>query len=55
LWIAVVHGLKGFPEATAAVYQQTVVQICIVHPIRQEPGFVPRRDRKATPPAIKAI
>lgn len=32
--IAVVDGLKGFPEATTSVYPQTVVQICIVHLIR---------------------
>jgi putative transposase len=33
--IAVVDGLKGFPEAINAVFPQTVVQTCIVHLIRQ--------------------
>src|SRR6202789_3425017 len=30
--IAVIDGLKGFPEAINAVFPQTVVQTCIVHP-----------------------
>ena len=29
--IAVVDGLKGFPEAINAVFPQTIVQTCIVH------------------------
>src|SRR5204862_2907855 len=29
--IAVVDGLKGFPEAIGAVFAQTVVQTCIIH------------------------
>jgi putative transposase len=32
--IAVVDGLKGFPEATTSVFPQTTVQTCIVHLIR---------------------
>ena len=32
--IAVVDGLKGFPEAITSVFPQTVVQTCIVHLIR---------------------
>ena len=32
--IAVVDGLKGFPEAITTVYPQTLVQTCIVHLIR---------------------
>ena len=32
--IAVVDGLKGFPEAITAVFPQTQVQTCIVHLIR---------------------
>jgi putative transposase len=30
--IAVVGGLKGFPEAITSVYPQTIVQTCIIHP-----------------------
>jgi putative transposase len=53
--IAVVDGLKGFPEAIASVYPQTVVQTCIVHLIRNSLAFVAWKDRKAIMPAIKAI
>src|ERR1700749_829199 len=34
--IAVVDGLKGFPEAITAVFPQTTVQTCIVHTIRTQ-------------------
>ena len=37
--IAVVDGLKGFPEAINAVFPQTVVQTCIVHLIRHSMDF----------------
>ena len=53
--IAVVDGLKGFPEAITSVYPQTVVQTCIVHLIRNSLAFVSWKDRKAILPAIKAI
>ena len=32
--IAVVDGLKGFPEAITAVFPQATVQTCIVHLLR---------------------
>jgi putative transposase len=44
--IAVVDGLKGFPEAISAVFPQTVVQTCIVHLIRNSLEFVSWKDRK---------
>ncbi|MCP4385280.1 MAG: IS256 family transposase [Hyphomicrobiales bacterium] len=53
--IAVVDGLKGFPEAITSVFSQTVVQTCIVHLIRNSLAFVSWKDRKAILPAIKAI
>jgi hypothetical protein len=53
--IAVVDGLKGFPEAITSVYLQTVVQTCIVHLIRNSLAFVSWKDRKAILPAINAI
>jgi putative transposase len=34
--IAVVDGLKGFPEAISAVFPKTQVQACIVHTIRTQ-------------------
>ena len=53
--VAVVDGLKGFPEAITSVFPQTVVQTCIVHLIRNSLAFVSWKDRKAILPSIKAI
>jgi putative transposase len=53
--IAVVDGLKGFPEAINAVFPQTVVQTCIVHLIRHSLEFVSWKDRKMVMPALRAI
>jgi putative transposase len=55
LFIAVVDGLKGFPEAITSVFPQTTVQTCIVHLIRNSLAFVSWKDRKALMPALKAI
>ena len=43
--IAVVDGLKGFPEAINAVFPQTIVQTCIVHLIRHSMDFASWKDR----------
>lgn len=53
--IAVVDGLKGFPEAITAVFPQAVVQTCIVHLIRHSLDFVSWKDRKPAVAALKAI
>lgn len=53
--IAVVDGLKGFPEAINAVFPQTVVQTCIVHLIRHSMEFASWKDRKAVAQALRAI
>ena len=53
--IAVVDGLKGFPEAISAVFPETVVQTCIVHLIRHSLSFVSWKDRGTVVPALRAI
>lgn len=53
--IAVVDGLKGFPEAINAVFPETVVQTCVVHLIRHSLEFVSWKDRKPVVPALRAI
>jgi putative transposase len=53
--MAVVDGLKGFPEAIQAVFPQTVVRTCIVHLIRHSLDFVSWKDRKPVVPALPAI
>jgi len=53
--IAVVDGLKGFPEAINAVFPLTQVQTCIVHMIRHSLEFVSWKDRKPVAAALKEI
>jgi putative transposase len=53
--IAVVDGLKGFPEAINAVFPQTVVQTCIVHLIRHSLDFAAWKDRKTVAQALKTV
>jgi putative transposase len=53
--IAVVDGLKGFPEAINAVFPETVVQTCIVHLIRNSMGFASWKDRKAIAQALRSV
>ena len=53
--IAVVDGLKGFPEAINAVFPQTVVQTCIVHLIRNSMGFASWKDRKAIAQSLRSV
>jgi hypothetical protein len=55
LLLAMVDGLKGFPEAIMAVFPEAQVQTCIVHLLRQSLVFVPYKDRKAVAAALKAI
>jgi transposase-like protein len=53
--IAVVDGLKGFPEAINAAYPETTVQTCIVHLVRQSLNFCGWKDRKAVATDLKQI
>lgn len=53
--IAVVDGLKGFPEAITAVFAQTHVQTCIVHLLRNSLEFVSWKDYKSVLPALKEV
>ena len=53
--IAVVDGLKGFPEAITAVFPQATVQTCIVHLLRHSLDFASWKDRKPVAAALKGI
>ena len=53
--IAVVDGLKGFPDAITSVYPDTVVQTCIVHLIRNSLQLASWKDRKMLAAALKPI
>jgi putative transposase len=53
--IACVDGLKGFPEAIAAVYPQAEVQLCLVHLVRNSLAYVSWKQRKAVAADLRAI
>jgi len=53
--LAVVDGLKGFPEAITAVFPEATVQTCIVHLLRGSLDFVSYKDRKVVAGALKDI
>lgn len=53
--IAVVDGLRGFPEAIEAVYPQAQIQTCIVHLIRNSLNLASWKDRKNLAAALKPV
>ena len=53
--IAVTDGLKGMPEALAAVFPATTLQTCIVHLIRNSLDYSSWKDRKTLAAAIRPI
>ena len=53
--IAVVDGLKGFPEAITAAFPETMVQTCIVHLIRHSMNFCSWKDRKVVAADLRPI
>jgi len=53
--LAVVDGLKGFPEAITAVFPDAVVQTCIVHLLGNSIDFVSWKDRKGLATALKEV
>ena len=53
--IAVVDGLKGFPEAITAAFPETQVQTCIVHLIRHSLTYCGYKERDAVAAALKLV
>lgn len=53
--IACVDGLKGFPDAIAAAFPKTQIQLCIVHMVRNSMKYVPWKDYKAIAADLKKI
>lgn len=53
--IAVVDGLKGFPDAITAVFPKTVVQTCVVHLIRYSMHFASWKERRPIAAALRPI
>ena len=55
IFIACIDGLKGFPEAIAAVFPSTQIQSCIVHQIRNSLRYVAEKDKKAFMVDLKPV
>jgi putative transposase len=53
--IALIDGLKGFPEAINSVFPQTQIHHCVVHLVRQSLAYVSWTDRKKVATELKAI
>lgn len=53
--IACIDGLKGFPEAIAAAFPNTEVQLCVVHQIRHSIKYVASKDQKAFIADLKRV
>lgn len=53
--IAVVDGLKGFPDAITTVFPETTVQTCIVHLLRHSLSFCSWQDRRHVAKRLKAV
>src|SRR3954449_9382164 len=53
--LAVVDGLKGFPEAIQAAFPEATVQTCIVHLLRHSLDFVSWKDRRIVAAELKEI
>lgn len=53
--IAAVDGLKGFPEAIAAVFPRTQVQLCVVHMVRNSLRYVSWKHRKGVARDLRKI
>jgi putative transposase len=55
VFVACVDGLTGFPDAVAAVFPKTQVQLCIVHMVRNSLRFVSWKDRKLIAADLRKI
>jgi transposase-like protein len=53
--IACIDGLTGFPDAIAAVFPKTEVQLCIIHQIRNSMKYVASKNQKAFMADLKPV
>lgn len=53
--IALIDGLKGFPDAINSVFPQTQIHHCVVHLVRQSLAYVSWQDRKKVAAELKVI
>jgi transposase-like protein len=55
IYVVCVDGLKCFPEAINSIYPNTIVQLCIVHMVRNSVKYVSYKDLKAVTADLKRI
>ena len=55
IYVACVDGLKGFPEAISSIFPSTIVQLCIVHMVRNSVKYVSYKDLKEVTTDLKQI
>lgn len=55
IYVACTDGLKGFPEAINSVFPKTIVQLCIVHMVRNSTKYVSYKDLKEVTADLKKI
>ena len=55
IFIVCVDGLKGFPEAIETVYPHAIVQLCIVHMVRNSLNYVGWNKRKEVAADLRLI
>jgi putative transposase len=53
--IAVIEGLKGFPQAITAVFPETQIQTCIVHLMRNSLSFCNWKQHQPVARELKRI
>lgn len=53
--IACIDGLKGFPEAIAAAFPKTEIQLCVVHQIRHSIMYVGSKHQKEFMRDLKTV
>jgi putative transposase len=55
VFISCVDGLKGFPDAIEKVFSKSLVQLCIVHLVRNSLDFVSWKQRKQVAADLRTI
>lgn len=55
IYVACVDGLKGFPEAINSIFPKAIVQLCIVHMVRNSVKYVSYKDLKEVTTDLKKI
>ena len=53
--MVVCDGLKGLPDAVAAVWEKTIVQTCIVHLLRNSFKYASKKDWGAIAKDLKPV